>query len=441
MEKIPPHNLEAESSLLGAMLIENSVISEVAAILQPEDFYRSAYQKVFSAIVSLFLKNEPADVVTITEYLKNTNQLEEMGGISLIASLAERVASAANAVNYAKIVKEKSIIRGFISTTTKLINEGYEGITELDDFLDKAERAVFGISEDKIKPSFYPVRQVLGETIKKIEERYAKKEIVTGVPTGFKDFDMLTSGLQSSDLIIIAARPSMGKTALALNIAEYAAIEHEIPVAFFSLEMAKEQLVTRMLSSIARVNSQNIRNGFLTEKDWAKLGKASDLLARSPIFIDDSGVISVLEIRAKARRLKASENLGLLIIDYLQLVKGRSGTERREQEISEISRSLKALAKDLNIPIIALSQLNRQPETRPGGKQRPQLADLRESGAIEQDADLIAFIYREEVYYPDKEEAKNTAEIIIGKQRNGPQGVVKLYYSKDFTRFEGLAKE
>lgn len=431
--KLPPQNIEAEQSILGGILIENSALNRVLEILTHEDFYRDSHQRIFQALVDLSEKNEPADLITLTNKLKTNNLLDDVGGPSYLASLIDLVPTAANIEYYARIVKEKATLRGLIGVATQIITQSYKDSGDIDAFLDEAEQAIFRISEHKIRPSFYPMKDVIKESFRTIEKLFEKKELITGVSSGFKDLDRMTAGLQKSDLIIVAGRPSMGKTSYCLDIARHAAMEAEIPVVIFSLEMSKEQLALRMLCSEAMVEAQKLRSGFLRQSDWPKLTLAAGNLADAPIYIDDSAAISVLELRAKARRLKADSNLGLVIVDYLQLMKGRGRAERREQEISEISRSLKALAKELSIPIIAISQLSRRTEERP--RQRPQLADLRESGAIEQDADVILFVYREEVYREDPSN-EGVAEIIIGKQRNGPTGTMKLTFLKEFTTFK-----
>jgi replicative DNA helicase len=440
LHKLPPQNLEAEQSVIGGILLDNQSLNSVLEILDVEDFYSEAHRKIFTAIVELYDKNEPSDLITLSNILKSKNQLDQAGGMSYLSSLADNVPSAANISHYSKIVKEKAILRRLIGTATEILNKSYNAGTDIDTVLDEAEHAIFEISENKIRPAFSPFKDIIKESVKTIEKLYERKELVTGVPTGFEKIDDITSGLQKSDLVIIAGRPSMGKTAFALNIAQYAALEANITVAVFSLEMSKEQLALRMLSSEARVDSQRIRRGFLGEADWPRLIAAAGRLSEAQIFIDDSSAITALEMKAKARRLKSEVDLGLIILDYLQLM--RSGGYRetsREQEISEISRSLKALAKELNVPVVALSQLNRKLEDRTN--KRPQMADLRDSGAIEQDADLIAFIYRDEVYDKSEENPeKGMAEIIIGKQRNGPTGMVKLAFQDKFARFENLAR-
>ncbi len=438
LHKIPPQNIEAERSVIGAILLENEAINNVLEILSVNDFYSESHRKIFSAILELYEKNEPSDLITLSNTLKNNKQLDNAGGVSYLASLVDNIPSAANVTYYSKIVKEKAILRGLIGAATEIITKSYDAEKDVENILDEAEHTIFEISENKIKPAFYPIKEIVKDSFRTIEKLYEKKELVTGVPTGFEKLDDLTSGFQKSDLIIIAGRPSMGKTAFALNITQHIAIEKGIPVAVFSLEMAKEQLSLRMLASEAKVNSQRLRKGFLGETDWPKLTTAAGRLSEAPIFIDDTPAITVLEMKAKARRLKSETDLGLIVLDYLQLMRGIKFKDSREQEISEISRSLKALAKELNIPVVALSQLNRRVEDRTN--KRPQLADLRESGAIEQDADVITFIYRDEVYNRSEDNPeKGMAEIIIGKQRNGPVGMVKLAFLEKYTSFVNLA--
>ncbi|MDO8446331.1 MAG: replicative DNA helicase [Deltaproteobacteria bacterium] len=440
--KLPPQNLEAEQSILGGILIDNEAINTVLEILTPEDFYRESHKKIFDCMIDLSEKGHPADLITLTDLLKKKDVLDEVGGVSYVAYLVDSVPTAANIKVYARIVKEKAILRKLISTATDIATKCYEAEGDVDEFLDHAEKVIFEISENKIRPSFYAMRDIVKDSFKTIERLYERKELVTGVPTGFKDLDKITSGLQPADLIIVAGRPSMGKTALCLNMAQHAAIEGKFPVAVFSLEMSKEQLAIRMLCSEARVDASKLRGGFLSESDWPKLTRAAGFLSEAPIFIDDTPAISLLEMRAKARRLKADPKvgLGMIIVDYLQLMRGRGSAERREQEISEISRGLKALAKELSVPVVALSQLNRAVENRTD--RRPQLADLRESGAIEQDADVIMFIYRDEVYNKSEDNPKKgVAEIIIGKQRNGPIGTVELAFLNKYTAFEDLAHD
>ncbi|MDD4997673.1 MAG: replicative DNA helicase [Syntrophales bacterium] len=439
LHKLPPQNLEAEQSVLGGILLDNPALNTVLEALTPADFYSDAHRKIFKAIIELSERNEPCDLITLSNILKDQKRIDQVGGTAYLASLVDNVASAANISYYVKIIKEKSVLRRLIGSATEILNKSYDAGMDVDDILDEAEHAIFEISENKIRPAFHPIREIIRESFKTIERLYDKKELITGVATGFEKLDELTSGLQNSDLIIIAGRPSMGKTAFALNIAQYAALEAGVPVAIFSLEMAREQLATRMLSAEARVDSQRLRKGFLGETDWPKLTTAAGRLSDAPIYIDDTPAITVMEMKAKSRRLKADAGLGLVVLDYLQLMRGSSFKDSREQEISEISRSLKALAKELSLPVIALSQLNRKVEDRTN--RRPQMADLRESGAIEQDADVIAFIYRDEVYNrSDDNPEKGMAEIIIGKQRNGPTGIVKLAFQEKYTRFENLAR-
>jgi replicative DNA helicase len=435
--KLPPQHLEAEQSVLGGMLIENEAIPKVMEILSPDDFYREAHRKIYDALIDISERNEPADLITLTNELRKKEHLDAVGGASYVTTLIDSVVTAANIEYYARIIKEKAVLRKLIETSTNIITESYEDRGDVESLLDQAEQAIFQISENRVRPSFYPIREIVKSSFKTIERLFEKKELVTGVPSGFKDLDQRTAGFQPSDLIIVAGRPSMGKTALCLNIAQYASIEKKIPVAIFSLEMSKEQLVTRMLCSEAQVEGHRLRTGFLTESDWPRLTLAAGNLSDAPIFIDDTAALTVLETRAKARRLNAEYGLGLILIDYLQLMKGRSRVESRQQEISEISRSLKALAKELNVPVIAVSQLSRRTEERQG--MRPQLADLRESGAIEQDADLILFIYRDEVYNRAEDNPnRGKAEVIIGKQRNGPIGKVDLAYFDKFTTFKDI---
>ena len=435
--KIPPQNLEAEQSVLGGILIENQAINKVMEILTPDDFYRDGHRKIYAALIDLSERDEPADLITITNELRKKDQLDAIGGASYLASLIDSVPTAANIEYYARIVREKAVLRKLIETSTEIITQSYQDRGDVENFLDEAEKAIFEISERRVRPAFYSIREVVKDSLDTISRLYEKKELITGIPSGFKELDKMTAGFQPSDLVIVAGRPSMGKTAFCLNVAQYAAIERKTTIAIFSLEMSKEQLVLRMLCSQSQVEGTRLRTGFLHESDWTKLTLAAGTLYEAPIFIDDTAALSVLELRAKARRLKADHHLGMLVIDYLQLMKGRARVESRQQEISEISRSLKALAKELNIPIIAVSQLSRKTEERTGN--RPQLSDLRESGAIEQDADVILFLFREEIYNR-QEENQGKAELIIGKQRNGPIGKVDLAFIDRFTTFKDLYK-
>jgi len=439
LRKVPPQNLEAESSVLGGILLENEAVNQVLELLRPEDFYRESHRKVFRAIVELSDRSEPVDLITLSDFLKNRGELEAVGGTAYLASLADFVPTAANITHYARIVREKSILRSLISTATEIATRGYEEQGNVEEFLDSAEKVIFDISEKKIKASFVAVGDMIKDTLKTVEKLYDRKEMVTGVPTGYNDLDKLTAGLQPAELIIVAGRPGMGKTAFALNIAANAAFTGA-GVAVFSLEMAKEQLVLRMLCSEARVDSSKVRSGYLGERDFPQLAKAAGRLHEAPIYIDDTPAISVLELRAKARRLvrDRSKKIGLIIVDYLQLMRGMGTASNREQEISEISRSLKALAKELSVPVIALSQLNRRVEDR--SDRRPMMSDLRESGAIEQDSDVIIFIYRDEVYNKSDESKKGLAEIIVAKQRNGPIDTVTLTFLNEYTRFENYTE-
>jgi replicative DNA helicase len=436
--KVPPHSLEAEAAVLGGILLDNTALDRVAEQLIAEDFYREAHRKIFRAAAALSQRSEPIDLLTLTEALKARGELGEVGGAGYVAELADRALSTANIEYHARIVREKAILRGLIATASEIVARGYEAREEVARFVDEAEQAIYQIAEKKTRASFTRVGDMITDTFRQIEQLYERKEMVTGVPTGFTDLDRLTAGLQPSDLIIVAGRPSMGKTSFCLNIAEYVAIEKGTGVAVFSLEMSKEQLVLRLLCSQARVDLGKVRNGFLAQKDFPRLAEAAGRIHDAPIYVDDTPALSGLELRAKARRLKRMKeaNLGLVIVDYLQLMRG-SGTrdESREQEISQISAGLKALAKELRVPVIALSQLNRQVEGRSPPK--PRMADLRESGAIEQDADVIAFIYRDEVYNPQSRD-QGIAEILLAKQRNGPIGEIRLAFRSEYTRFENL---
>jgi replicative DNA helicase len=442
LKRVPPQNIEAEQSVLGAVLLDNDAINQAIEILTAEDFYRESHREIFRAMAALSERNQPVDAITLTDGLRTGGVLEAVGGAGYIAELAACVPTAANVGHYARIVREKALLRSLASIATEIASGAYDSPPNVDEYLDDSEHKVFEISERRIRQSFHSMPELTRESIRLLERLYERKELVTGVPTGFLDLDRLTAGLQPSDLIVIAARPSMGKTALALNIAAHAATECEprVGVAVFSLEMSKEQLVLRMLCAEGRVDSSRARAGYLGERDFPKLAQAAARLSEAPIFIDDSSDTSPIVLKAKCRRLmrERNANLGLIIVDYLQLMRSARPGESREKEIAEISRSLKALAKELKVPVVALSQLNRQVETRPD--RRPLLADLRESGAIEQDADVIAFIYRDEMYHRDSKEP-GVAEIIIAKQRNGPTGTAKLTYLTQFTRFESYASE
>ena len=439
LQRVPPQNIEVEQAILSAILIQNNTLPEVLELLSEKDFYREAHRKIFAAMVNLFERSEPTDLITLTNVLKEQGQLESIGGASYLAELVDTVPMATNASHYAKIIREKATLRALIERTTSITSRCFEDRGNVEELLDFAERSIFDISENKIRPAFHALADILTDTYKAVEDAYENKVLVTGVPTGFSSLDQKTSGLQSGDLVIIAGRPSMGKTALALNIAQNASVQTGMPVGIFSLEMSKEQLSLRMLSSEARIDSSRMRGGYLSESDLARINRAAGALYDLPLYIDDSPAISALEIRAKARRMMMEKGLGLIIVDYLQLMRGRASAERRDLEISEISRSLKALAKEINVPVVALSQLNRKVEDR--SNKRPVLSDLRESGAIEQDADVIMFIYRDEVYNKKEGEPDKTAEINVAKQRNGPTGTVKLAFLEYCTRFEDLAME
>ena len=435
-----PQHIEAEESIISAILRDNNTLLDVIEILAPEDFYRTAHQKIYAAIIDLFDKTEPIDLVTLTNRLKEKGQLEEIGNPSYLVRLVDTVPLAVNAPHYAKIVHDKASLRRLIEKANAIVKRCFKEQGNADDVIDFAEEAIFEITENKSQQAFYPISKIILGNIETLEENQGNRSLVTGVPTGFNQLDNLTSGFQNSDLIILAARPSMGKTALALNIARHAAVDANIPVAIFSLEMSKEQLSLRMLCSEARIDSSRLRGGFFSMEDWHRLTDAAGILSESPIYIDDSASLTAMEIRAKARRLKMDKNIGLIVIDYLQLMQGRASAERRDLEISEISRSLKALAKELKLPVLALSQLNRMLEQRTD--KRPRLSDLRESGALEQDADVVAFIYRDEVYNKEEDNpSRGTAEILLSKQRNGPTGDVYLTFLNSFTRFENLASE
>jgi len=437
---LPPQNIEAEQSVISAILIDNDALLDVIETLGSEDFYRTAHQKIYQAITDLFDKAEPVDLVTLANKLKEKGQLDEIGGASYLARLVDTVPLAVNARYYAKIIHDKASLRRLIEKANAIVKRCFEERGEAEDVIDFAESSVFEISEQKARQSFFPLSKIILGNIETLEEKQGNRSLVTGVPTGFSQLDNMTSGLQNSDLIILAARPSMGKTALALNIARHAAVEANIPVAVFSLEMSKEQLSLRMLCSEARIDSSRLRGGFFSMEDWHRLTDAAGVLSECPIYIDDSPSLSAMEIRAKARRLKMDKNIGLIIIDYLQLMQGRASAERRDLEISEISRGLKALAKELDLPVMALSQLNRMLEQRTD--KRPRLSDLRESGALEQDADAVAFIYRDEVYNKEEDNPnRGKAEILLSKQRNGPTGDVFLSFLNAYTRFENLATE
>ncbi|WP_044484143.1 replicative DNA helicase [Phascolarctobacterium succinatutens] len=445
-ERVPPQNIEAEQAVLGAMLIDKEAIAKATEVLSADDFYREAHRVIFSAMLELYNKNEAVDMVTVTEILKRDNKLEDIGGIAYITSLANVVLTAANVKYHAEIVAEKSVLRQLVRVSTEIAAMGYEANDDVGTLLDTAESRILEISNRKKKADFTPINDILMDSVQSIESLLQNKGGLTGIPAGFADLDKLTSGLHPSDFIILAARPSMGKTALALNIVQNVALRaHKAiggeprSVAFFSLEMSKEQLVNRMLCAEAGIDSQRLRVGEMHDEDWTHLWDACDTMSRAKIYIDDTAGITAMEMRSRARRLKAEHGLDLIVVDYLQLMQGsgkRNNSGDRQQEVSEISRSLKALARELDVPVLALSQLSRSVESRQ--VKRPMLSDLRESGSLEQDADIVAFLYREDYYNPETEN-KHT-ELIIAKHRNGPVDTVNLFFQKQFTKFVGFTK-
>ncbi|MBQ7241490.1 MAG: replicative DNA helicase [Firmicutes bacterium] len=435
--KVPPHDPEAEQAVLSSILMDKEAIITASEILKPEDFYNPANQAVFEAARELFAKNIPIDAITIKDKLIEKGVFEEIGGLPYIASITSASANSVNIKHYADIVEGKSILRSLISASSEISGHSYKSDEDVNQILDLAEKSIFDISQKRHTGSAVHISDITVSVFEKIEEAYANGKKITGIPTGFMDFDFKTAGLQPSDLILIAARPSMGKTALALNIVQNASIRQGIPVAVFSLEMSSNQLVNRILCSEAMVDAQKVKTGNLTEDDWPKLIEAMGPISEAPIYIDDTPGITPMELRAKCRRLKIEHGIGLVVIDYLQLMSSDSGRDSRQQEISEISRSLKAIAREMDVPVIALSQLSRACEQR--SDKRSMLSDLRESGAIEQDADIVAFLYREEYYFPDTEK-KNQAELIIAKQRNGPTGTVDLMWLNQYTKFTSKAK-
>ncbi len=438
--RIPPHNLDAERAVLGALLLEGrEALPRVVEVLRPSDFYTEAHRNIYETILTLFDRGEPIDLITLNEELRRTDQLQMVGGPAALALLVEQASIAAHLMSYASIMRDMAVLRELIQTSTQVITDAFEAKEDVQALVDEAERKIFRLAERRLEGSALPVGRILKTTFEHIERLYERKEHVTGVATGFEKLDLETSGFQPSDFIIIAGRPSMGKTAFALNIAQHVGVTLRGAVLVLSLEMSAQQLVQRMLCSEAKVDAQAVRTGYLTSSDWHRLTAAAGRLSEAKIFIDDSPGITVLEARAKARRMKAEHGLNLIVIDYLQLMRGRS-QENRQQEISEISRSLKALAKELNVPVVALSQLSRAVEARAQRDFRPQLSDLRESGALEQDADLILFLYRQKVYKDDlPPEEEKLAEVIIGKQRNGPIGTVKVVFLPEYARFENAA--
>jgi replicative DNA helicase len=433
--RVPPQALEAEESVLGSILLDNQAINVCLERIRAEDFYKASNQTIFEAMVALSDKREPIDIITLGQQLRAMGQLDNVGGAAALSFLASAVPNAANVGYYAKVIKEMSIRRRLIHESNDIINSAFELEGDIEEFLDGTEQRILGVSDFRTQTSFARVSDVVQDSIRLIEKLYDQKEPVTGVPSGLEKLDKMTAGFQPSDLVIVAARPSMGKTALVLGWTQYVGIYFKKPVAFFSLEMSKEQLVLRMLCSESRINNSNIRTGDLTDRDFARMVEGASRISESDIFIDDTPALTITELRAKARRLHRDHPLGIIIVDYLQLLRSPAYSHSREQEISDISRSLKALAKELHVPVVALSQLNRSVESR--NDKRPMMSDLRESGAIEQDADIIMFIYRDEVYNKESPD-KGVAEIIIAKQRTGPTGTVRVAFSGEFTRFDNL---
>ena len=436
--KVPPHDLEAEQAIIGSMLTDRDAVISAIEILKEEDFYREDNKAIYTAILNLYNRAEPIDIITVKSELESMGKFEQVGGLEYLAELPEKVPTTANAMKYIKIVEEKSTLRRLIKTANEIIELGYSPTEDVEDIMEGAEKKIFNIMQEKNQKGYAPIKDVLVESFTKLEELYNRKQHITGVPSGFTELDYRTAGFHGSELILIAARPAMGKTAFALNIATNAAVKANVPVAVFSLEMSKEQLVNRILCSESMVDSNKVRTGKLDEEDWTKLAEAIGPLSEAGVYIDDTPGISVMEIRTKCRKLKMEKNIGLVVIDYLQLISGsnkRNGS--REQEISEISRSLKVLAKELNVPVIALSQLSRAVEQR--DDHRPMLSDLRESGAIEQDADIVMFLYRDD-YYNKESAEKDIAEVIIAKQRGGSTGTVKLYWMGNYTKFVNIER-
>jgi replicative DNA helicase len=437
-ERTLPHNLEAERSVLGAILVHNDAFNLAAQVIDSGDFYRDAHRRIFDKMVQLNERNQAIDFVTLKEELSRAGEIDEVGGPAYVASLADGVPRATNVEYYARIVKEKATLRNLIFAANKILTNAYEADQESDLILDEAESSIFAVADDRLKAGFVPMRELVKESFPKIEQLFEQKRLITGVPTGFVDLDEMTRGFQPGDLIIVAARPSMGKTSLVLNIAQHVAVQPDHTVGFFSLEMSKESLFLRLLTSEAQIDSHRLMSGAIGQKDYGRISHALETLSAMRLFIDDSANISVLEMRAKARRLQSEHRLSLLVVDYIQLMSGRGRFENRTLELASISRSLKGLAKELSIPIVVLSQLSRAPESR--SDHRPQLSDLRESGALEQDADVVALIYREDAYNRDPNNPDaGTAELILAKQRNGPTGVVRLAFLREQTRFANLA--
>lgn len=436
--KVPPHDTEAEQAVIGSMLTDKDAIISAIEVLKEEDFYREDNKTIYEAILNLYNRAEPVDIITLKSELSSMGKLEAVGGLEYLAELPDKVPTTANVEKYIKIVEEKSLLRNLIKTANDIIKLGYDETQDVEFLMDQAEKKIFDTIQSKNQKGYSSIKDILVDTFTELEQLYNKKQHITGVPTGFADLDYKTAGLHNSELILVAARPAMGKSAFALNLATYAATRGNIPVAIFSLEMSKEQMVNRILCSEAMVDSNKVRTGTIDDEDWAKLADASGILSESKIFIDDTPGISIMEIRAKCRKLKLEQNIGLVVIDYLQLIQGtgKRGASR-EQEISEISRSLKILAKEINVPVVALSQLSRAVEQRPD--HRPMLSDLRESGAIEQDADIVMFLYRDD-YYNEDSEKKNIAEVILAKHRSGSTGTVELLWLGNYTKFANIER-
>lgn len=437
--KVPPNDIEAEQAVLGSMLTDKDAVVSAIEILKPEDFYREDNKAIYGAILNLYNRAEPVDIITLKAELVSIGKFDVVGGLEYLATLPDMAPTSANIDKYIKIVEEKSMLRNLIQTANQIISLGYDPTQEVESIMDEAEKKIFNVMQKRNQKGYTPIKEVLVDTFEQLEKLYNQKQHITGVPTGFSDLDYKTAGLHESDLILIAARPAMGKTAFALNLATNAALRAKVPVAIFSLEMSKEQLVNRVLCSEAMVDSNKVRTGKVDDEDWVKLAGALGPLSESSIFIDDTPGISIMEIRAKCRKLKLEKNIGLVVIDYLQLVTGSNAKRggSREQEISEISRSLKILAKEINVPVIALSQLSRAAEQRPD--HRPMLSDLRESGAIEQDADIVMFLYRDDYYNPESEK-KNIAEVILAKHRAGSTGTIELLWLGNYTKFANIEK-
>ncbi len=438
---VPPNSRAAEQAVLGGIMLENSAINSVLEILGPEDFYVEANAQAFRSMSELFSRGQPVDIVTLRDELARRNKLEAVGGDEYILSLTHTIPAVANIASHAKIIREKAVVRRLIIACHEIAAQAYDDYGDFEQFLDLAEKSVFDVAKERVRHPYEHIKDVVLRTFRAINEAAERKQRITGLPTGFDQLDRMTAGFQPGDLVIIAGRPGMGKTAFAVNIGINACVTRNVPIAIFSLEMPKEQIMRRMLCSEARVSGTRLRSGMLSREDWPKLASAAGVLSELPVWIDDTPGLSIMELRAKTRRLKAETGLGLIVVDYMQLMRAGFRVDSREQEISEISRSMKNLAKELSIPVIALSQLNRAVENRAGKDKRPQLADLRESGAIEQDADTILFIYRDEVYQRDDANNKGVAEIIVGKQRSGPTGTLKCRFFSEYTRFDNLADE